>query len=361
MDGYGRFELIGIGEKGRLLIIHQGALGDLMMSLPALYSLRLFYDGVPWTMAGNLETLSLLHNRFYAQEIISIQKKEWAWLFQEDSRLPEKFRQFLSSFSKAYVFSAHHPEIWIRGLNRAGVKKVCCIPSFPDVQQGFNLQSLQRRILESENIPWRAPEKTIFPIAEDLQKARVYLRKQLGLEEGRPLWAIHPGSGSPHKNWPLARFLETAGKLRDHQRIQPIFLLGPVEQETDSSLISTIQTQGFPIVRNISLPVLAGVLSYCRGYLGNDSGISHLAAAVGIPTVVIFGPTDPAFWSPQGTAVKILSPNCSCAPCDRETMKNCLMKECLASLKVQQVLEVIGTEIKNSSLEQWVSTTSHNK
>jgi ADP-heptose:LPS heptosyltransferase len=334
-----------------ILIIHQGALGDLMMSLPALYSLRIFHAG-PWTMAGNQEILSLLDNRFYAQTTISIHQKDWAWFFQEGSRLPEKFGQFLSSFPKAYVFAAHHPEIWIRGLNRAGVQEISWIPSFPDVQQGFNLQSRQRKILDSENIPWRVPGKTIFPIAEDLQKARAYLRKHLGLEEGQPLWAIHPGSGSPHKNWPLARFLETAGKLRDHQRIQPIFLSGPVEQETHSISISAIQTQGFPIVKAQSLPVLAGILSYCNGYLGNDSGISHLAAAVDIPTVVIFGPTDPSFWSPQGTGVKTLTPHCSCAPCDRETRQNCPTKECLTSLNVQQVLEVIGTKIKNSSLDQ---------
>jgi hypothetical protein len=321
------------------------------MSLPALYSLREFHAG-PWTIAGNQEILSLLDNRFYAQRTISIHQKDWAWFFQEDGRLPEKFGQFLSTFQKAYVFSAHRPEIWIRGLNRAGVKKICWIPSFPDVQRGFNLQSLQRKTLDSENIPWLAPKKTVFPTTEDLQKARAYLFEHLDLEETRPLWAIHPGSGSLHKNWPLERFLETAGNLREHQRIQPIFLSGPVEQETDSISISAIQTQGSPIVKNQSLPVLAGILSYCCGYLGNDSGISHLAAALGIPTVVIFGPTDPAFWSPQGTEVKILSPNCSCAPCDRETMQNCPTKECLTSLNVQQVLEVIGTKIRNSSLDQ---------
>ena len=72
-----------------ILIIHQGALGDLMMSLPALYSLRLFHEGIPWTMAGNPETLSLLHHRFYAQEIVSIHQKEWAWLFQEETEIPQ--------------------------------------------------------------------------------------------------------------------------------------------------------------------------------------------------------------------------------------------------------------------------------
>ncbi len=292
-------------------------------------------------MAGNLETLSLLHNRFYAQEIISIHQKEWAWLYQEDGEVPQGFRENLSSFETTYIFSVHYPELLIRGLTRTGVKKICYLPSFPDIQRGISLQTLQREILQSENIPWRVPEKALFPIPEDLEKARDYLQKNLSLEEGRPLWAIHPGSGSPHKNWPMDRFLETAKKLIIQNQVQPIFLVGPVEQEKDSNLLSVFQTQGFPVVRNLSLPVLSGVLSYCCGYLGNDSGISHLAAALGIPSVVIFGPTDPSFWSPQGTSVCIVSPVCSCAPCDHETMDHCHTKECLTSLGIGKVLEVI--------------------
>ena len=161
-------------------------------------------------------------------------KKNGPGFFRKIAVYRKSSGDFCPPFPKPMCFPPINPEMWIRGLNRAGVKKVCWIPSFPDVQQGFNLQSLQRKILDSENIPWLPPEKTIFPLAEDLWKARVYLRINLRLEETRPLWAIHPGSGSPHKNWPLFRFLETAGKLRDHQRIQPIFLSGPVEQETDS-------------------------------------------------------------------------------------------------------------------------------
>jgi ADP-heptose:LPS heptosyltransferase len=86
---------------------------------------------------------------------------------------------------------------------------------------------------------------------------------------------------------------------------------------------------------------LAGLLSHCAGYLGNDSGVSHLAAALGLPTVVLFGPTDTSFWSPQGPAVRSLNPNISCAPCDRETMKSCSTKACLKELGIQQVVEVM--------------------
>jgi ADP-heptose:LPS heptosyltransferase len=301
----------------------------------------LFDEGIPWTVAGNPETLSLLHNRFYAQEIVSIHQKEWAWLFQEENAIPEPFRNYLSSFQKAYLFSTNQPEVMIRGLKQAGLEKVFWIPSLPDVRKKVPLQTRQREILESENIPWITAGKYIFPARGDLEEARKYLSRPLKVKGGQSIWAIHPGSGSSHKNWPLERFLETAEKLRGRNQVLPIFLLGPVEQEPGEISNSVIQGRGFPIIQELPLPLMAGVLSHCSGYLGNDSGVSHLAAAVGIPTVVLFGPTDPSFWSPRGSAVRILSPDRSCAPCTREIMQNCPTKECLASLTVPQVLEVL--------------------
>ena len=113
------------------------------------------------------------------------------------------------------------------GIEPGRAEKVFWIPSFPDVRKGVALKTLQRGILESENIPWINKEKTIFPARRILGKAGEYLRSNLGLGKGTAsLWAIHPGSGSPHKNWPLERFLETAEKLRDRYQVQPIFLTG---------------------------------------------------------------------------------------------------------------------------------------
>lgn len=326
-----------------ILIIHQGALGDLIMSLPALYSMRLFYGQIPWTVTGNPETLSLLHHRFYAREVVSIHHQDWAWLFQEKAPVPNRFRRFLASFQKAYLFSKSKPETLIRGLTRAGLGKVLWIPSFPDVQQNRSLQGLQKEILESENIPWVESEKTIFPAPEDLQSGLEYMRRTLNSKEALPLWAIHPGSGSPHKNWPLEGFLEVAGELLNGKKVQPLFLLGPVEEEASSGMVKTIEGQGFPILRSATPLVLAGVLSQCAGYLGNDSGVSHLAAALGLPTVVLFGPTDPLFWGPKGKKVKILSHPILCAPCTPEARRVCPHKECLTSLTAQQVLESIGS------------------
>jgi ADP-heptose:LPS heptosyltransferase len=324
-----------------ILIIHQGALGDLIMSLPALYSLRLFHGPTPWTMAGNVETLFLLLHRFYAQEVVSIHQQEWALLFQEEIPIPDRFRRTLSSFQKAYLFSPGKPEILTRGLMRAGLERVLWVPSFPNVRKKISLPTLQKGILESESIPWIESGKIIFPAPEDLRKAEEYLNRSLQSEEELPLWAIHPGSGSPHKNWPLERFLDVAQGLLAGKKAQPIFILGPVEQETAPGTVKMIETRGFPILSNMTLPVLAAVLNHCAGYIGNDSGVSHLAAALGLPTVVLFGPTDPLFWGPKGENVRILSASLPCSPCTENVKRSCTEKTCLTDLTVQQVLDAI--------------------
>lgn len=326
----------------RILIIHQGALGDLILSLPVLYSLRLYYDRAFWVMAGNPETGSLLHNRFYAQEVVSIHNKEWAGLFLEESTIPDSFREFLSSFQKAYVFSSHYPEILNNGLKRAGLKETHWLPSFPDLNRGIPLQVQQKAILRSANIPWLNPPITVFPSDQDRQAGREYLDRMPSKDGVQGLWwAIHPGSGSPRKNWPWERFMDVAHGISAQKQAQPFFLIGPVEQEASPKMAQEIEDRGFPILRNISLPVLAGVLSHCAGYLGNDSGVSHLAAALGIPTVLLFGPTDPEIWGPKGNLVRILRPDLPCAPCSLEAARICPEKACLLSLSVRQVLDRI--------------------
>jgi heptosyltransferase-3 len=104
--------------------------------------------------------------------------------------------------------------------------------------------------------------------------------------EGGDFAAIHPFSGSAKKNWPLERFRELAARLGMPVR----WCAGPEETLADA-------------VRFENLYDLAGWLRSARVYIGNDSGISHLAAAVGVPTVVIFGPTNPAVWAPRGARI----------------------------------------------------------
>lgn len=101
--------------------------------------------------------------------------------------------------------------------------------------------------------------------------------------------AIHPFSGSAKKNWPLERFREVTARLGAEVE----WCVGPEES--------------FPGARRFDDRLqLAQWLAGARCYLGNDSGVSHLAAAVGTPVVAIFGPTNPAVWAPRGDRVQVL-------------------------------------------------------
>lgn len=99
--------------------------------------------------------------------------------------------------------------------------------------------------------------------------------------------ACHPFSGSPKKNWPIENFLEVA----NHAPVR--FCIGP-GQSLDGAL------------RIAALDELAAWLATAEAYIGNDSGITHLAAAIGLPVIALFGPTDPAVWAPRGERVRVL-------------------------------------------------------
>ena len=330
-----------------ILLIHQGALGDLMLSLPALYSLRRFYQQASWTMVGRPELLSLLHHRFYALEVKSIDQKDWAFFYQEKMPLPRRFQDYLNSFERVYIFSSRYPDLLAGGLRRAGQESVFWLPSFPDLQKRMPVRSVQKKIFQSWGIPWIDAHRYLFPSDEDRKAGQDYLKQNnLDSLKGRSLWAIHPGSGSSHKNWPLDHFLNLASILFEQTKLLPFFIVGPAEINFHPDFPEAIMARGFSVVRDQPLTLLAGILSHCTGYLGNDSGISHLAAALGIPTIALFGPSDPNLWAPQGKKVKILTSATSCAPCTQEDRERCREKECFLFLSEDSVLEAISSAIR---------------
>ena len=114
---------------------------------------------------------------------------------------------------------------------------------------------------------------------------------------------LHAGSGSTKKNWPLDRFREIARRLRSDAGRQVVWLSGPAEQ--DRGTLASLGPEEI-VLADLSLEQVAAVLALADVYVGNDSGITHIAAAVrrpggrATPTVALFGPTDPQIWGPQG-------------------------------------------------------------
>jgi ADP-heptose:LPS heptosyltransferase len=297
-------------------------------------------------MVGRPELLSLLLHRFYIQEALPIHQRTWSALYHPEIPLTDLMKDTLKPFQKIFFFSAKEPKSLILRFEEAGIQSLIWIPSLPDTRKKIPLPFLQQKVLADLEVPWLDSRPILFPSQEDLLRGRTCL-EQSGLDpgRGRPLVAIHPGSGSTSKNWPLGSFLEVASGLVEQGQRRPFFILGPVERERDPTLVEGIRRRGFVLIEGLLLPLLAGVLKACAGYLGNDSGVSHLAAVLGLPSVVLFGPTDPLLWGPSGKQVRHISASLSCAPCDQETVKGCPERKCLSILSSPEVLTAVQTII----------------
>jgi ADP-heptose:LPS heptosyltransferase len=125
---------------------------------------------------------------------------------------------------------------------------------------------------------------------------------QSNVDSSHPV-VIFPGSGNPAKNWPAEKFAALASTLS--KRASVAVILGPAE----SSLKSIFRDRGVAALKDLDLPTVAAIARLAAAFVGNDSGVSHLAAAVGTAGLAIFGPTDPARWRPLGGRIDILRRN----------------------------------------------------
>ena len=123
----------------------------------------------------------------------------------------------------------------------------------------------------------------------------------------RRLLLLHPGSGGLHKCYPIEQYLRLSRILSQH-RLQPLMLLGPAELDRWAEQLSRLVRHS-TLIADPPLPLLAGLMSLAGGYLGNDSGPTHMAAAAGTPTLALFGPTNPRLWRPLGQQVAALQSN----------------------------------------------------
>jgi ADP-heptose:LPS heptosyltransferase len=136
----------------------------------------------------------------------------------------------------------------------------------------------------------------------ETSEARAFL-DSLGVRE--PFVVCHPGSGSPTKNWPADRFAHLVHELERDTDSEVLFVEGPADEETALLVRQAIESESKWLMHP-PLGELLGLLSLAALYIGNDSGITHLAGAAGCPVLAVFGPTRPELWGPIGEKVRTL-------------------------------------------------------
>lgn len=171
---------------------------------------------------------------------------------------------------------------------------------------GFYIQQFIEQSGLSLAPPKAEPNEALIKATEADKNRGKELLKEIDVDFGKKLVIIQPGSGGPNKCWHIDNFLAIAKQLGS-KGIEVVFLLGPAELDKFSKTnIKKIKSVGRCLM-DLSLTQVLGLLSCADAFLGNDSGITHLASALGVKTIAVFGPTNPAVYGPIGPAVTIFA------------------------------------------------------
>ena len=181
---------------------------------------------------------------------------------------------------------------------------------------------------------------------DEAETADELLSKEGMLPEAR-LLALHPFASYPEKSWPLENFAEAATQLQENRGLTPVIFGGGRDVELRDRCHELFPAGTIDLVGKCSLRVSMAVLKRCTVYIGNDSGIMHLAAAVGLPLVAIFGPTSPERFGPWSKSARVVSSRFPCSPCRLKFFAECSPSsqgrpQCLETISIQQVLDEVG-------------------
>jgi heptosyltransferase III len=284
---------------GRILIIRGGAIGDFILTLPAIGLIRQNLPDVRIEILGYPSVLPLALSSDYADAVHSIEYAPLARFFSRKADLDPAMVAFFAGFQQIVSYLYDPDGIFENNLRAAGVKNLL-IGNGKLNDHAHAVDQLARPLEQlAFFLEDRAPH--FWPTEKDRADAARYLAKNQP-----PFVAMHIGSGSQRKNWPLENWEILIKHLQANE--QPVLLIGG---EADRETLSVLQAKtGAATVENLPLRTLGAVLSQARLFIGHDSGISHLAAATGIRCLLLFGPTDPEIWAPLNPQVEmIVSPD----------------------------------------------------
>ncbi len=281
--------------QGKILVIRGGAIGDFILTLPALAALRRQFPRAHLEVLGYPHIAQLALAGGLVQRVQSIEARALAGFFARGGELAADLRDYFSEFDVIVSYLYDPDEIFQTNVARCSQAQFIAGPHRPDQRDDTHatevfLQPLTRlAIFDAEPVPRLAVERAF----------------ETSVSTGRWL-AAHPGSGSEKKNWPEARWLELLRQVVDETAVNVLLVGGEAERGRLERLEAGLPGGRVKLMQNAPLAELARWLAACVGFVGHDSGISHLAAAVGTRAVILWGETDELVWRPRGEDLTVL-------------------------------------------------------
>jgi len=307
-----------------IVSIHPGGLGDVLLAVPAIVRLRTRFLNHQLVLCAEDQIARLLLSCRIIDAWTSVQGQICADLFAGDHSAAGQVQAWLENCDLAIAWTQDLDGKLNETLKSAGVREVIVRSPFSTAIRATHQRD---RFLEAiDEAPSEDEGDVLLTVTEPLLHLGRTCLEAAGLAIGQSLVVIHPGSGSAHK-CVAPETLATVVIALQISGATPVVLEGPADREPVERLLQSCVNP--PIVlKGLDLLTVAGVIAQARLFVGQDSGVTHMAGLMGVRTVALFGPTDPARWAPRGAHLSVVQgAPCLCQSWD--DVSRCEKKPCL--------------------------------
>ena len=284
-------------SAGKILVVRGGAIGDFVLTLPVFSALREQFPDAHLEVLGYAHIASMAQAGGLVDAVRSIEARALAGFFARNGTLDPSLQEFFGGFSIIISYLYDPDGIFQANVARCSKAQFVPGPHRPNDAGKIHATEVLLKPLERLAI-FAADSVPRLQIGPDRQRVS-------GTSASLQV-AVHPGSGSERKNWPEANWSEALRELLSIAKLSCLVVGGEAEENRLERLRRELASDRIELARNLPLVELAKRLGSCEAFIGHDSGITHLAAAVGLPVIALWGETAEAVWQPKGSKIILL-------------------------------------------------------
>jgi heptosyltransferase-2 len=279
------------GHKGKILVIRGGAIGDFVLTLPAIAALRQRFPEAQIELLGYPHIAQIAEAGGLVDRVQAIEARALAGFFARHGELAESLRDYFSEFDIIVSYLYDPDEIFQTNVAKCMFGQFIVGPHRPN----------ENELIPAAKVFLRPLERLAIFDADAIP--RLSLKTKPAPTNAV---AVHPGSGSERKNWPESRWAEFLAKVVNETDVKIMIVGGEAEGDRLARLAAELPAERYEIIQSLALSDLAARLQSCAGFVGHDSGITHLAAALGVRCVVLWPHTVMQIWRPPAEQVTII-------------------------------------------------------
>ncbi len=278
-------------ERGKILIIRGGAIGDFILTLPAIAAIRRQFPDAFLEVLGYPHIAQLAVAGGVVNRVQSIEARALAGFFARRGMLAEDLSNYFSEFDIIVSYLYDPDGIFQTNVGLCTTAQFIAGPHRPDEAAKIHATQVYLKPLERLAIFGADPVPRLALPAPTGKRLQI---------------ALHPGSGSEQKNWPEEKWMSLLGHMVEVSSHNLLLIGGEAEGGRLQRLAAALPSSRVQVAQSLPLADLASLLAGSVAYVGHDSGISHLAAAVGLPGVVLWGHTAEEIWRPPSERIMVI-------------------------------------------------------